>query len=54
LYGILFTNAHGMGFQMKMTQPYTQFCSSLYKSGKSLNVKPDPTVIGPAFPYQQN
>jgi hypothetical protein len=30
LYKILFTNAHGMDFQMKMTQPYTQFCSSLY------------------------
>jgi hypothetical protein len=29
LYGILFTNAHGMDFQMKMTQPYTQICSSL-------------------------
>jgi hypothetical protein len=29
LYEILSTNAHGMGFQMKMTQPYTQFCSSL-------------------------
>jgi hypothetical protein len=23
-------NAHGMVFQMKMTQSYTQFCSSLY------------------------
>jgi hypothetical protein len=28
LYGILFTNS--MNFQMKMTQPYTQFCLSLY------------------------
>jgi hypothetical protein len=30
LYRNLFTNAHGMDFQMKMTQPYTQLCSSLY------------------------
>jgi hypothetical protein len=29
LYGILCINAHGMGFQMKMTQLYTQFCSLL-------------------------
>jgi hypothetical protein len=30
LYGILFTNAHSMDLQMKMTQPYTQFYTSLY------------------------
>ena len=28
LYWILFTNAHGMAFQMEINQPYIQFCSS--------------------------
>ena len=30
LYRILFINAHGMDFLMKVTQPYTEFYSSLY------------------------